>query len=300
MCGGKMDFVTAVGTGAAEEFQFSDLPVQENFNDDTDKDAVIIREILSEEIITDDIFNDDVFDENDVHYTVREKVLDGRLFDSAAERRVDDGVVEVSPYHLDKSKLSKSEILENLRAKLGASAASSHGNYPFSAVQGGLPRGALIHMTGSQGGGKTEMALRFIAENPQARVAWIEDRFTLYPVSVQQLGADLERVLFIHSGEQSLWTFSQILSSQYFEIIVLSAEKLKLSDTELRRLQLMAEKAGCCCILISENESITTQGDWSVALKLETERVSLNRPPRIHVLKSKTSQGGLIRPMSFV
>lgn len=196
---------------------------------------------------------------------------------------------------------TKSEILADLRSKLNQQLSTGHGNFEFSSIRfagsaadansssvaSGLPRGALVHISGAHGCGKTELALKFLAENPTLRVAWIEDQFTLYPVSFEQLGAQLGRALFIHSGPDTFWTFSQVLNSQYFEVVVLSSQNLRVSDTELRRWQLMAEKTGCCCLLISENESLTSQGDWSVAMKLEAERTSLNAPPSLRILKSR-------------
>src|SRR4051812_41640161 len=45
-------------------------------------------------------------------------------------------------------------------------------SYAFDGLEGGLPKGALVEISGAHGGGKTEVVLRFLAQNPGARVAW--------------------------------------------------------------------------------------------------------------------------------
>ena len=54
-------------------------------------------------------------------------------------------------------------------------------------------------------------------------VAWIEEDFSLYPCALPQHGVEMERVLFVESGGESLWSAHQILRSGLFEVVVLNA-----------------------------------------------------------------------------
>src|SRR4051812_38374506 len=86
---------------------------------------------------------------------------------------------------------TKKTIPQFLRELPGVFAASqapsaTHESLPFSRVAGGVPIGALTEISGPEGGGKTEVLLGFLAENPKARVAWIEERFTVYPCAFPQ------------------------------------------------------------------------------------------------------------------
>jgi hypothetical protein len=102
--------------------------------------------------------------------------------------------------------------------------------HPFSGVQGGLPQGGLIELSGAAGGGKLEVLLRFLGENPGLQVAWVEEGTTTYPCAFPQHGVSLERVLFVnaearHAEEGSLVLdcAHQILRSQIFGVLVLVA-----------------------------------------------------------------------------
>src|SRR5262245_11482106 len=104
-----------------------------------------------------------------------------------------------------------------------------------------LPRGAIIEISGAPGAGKTELVLTLLAGNPQTRVAWVEEIFTVYPCAFPQSGVDLDRVLFVRQDpacEEPLWAAHQILKSQVFGLAVLSMASRKLEDVvTLRRLQ---------------------------------------------------------------
>ena len=107
---------------------------------------------------------------------------------------------------------------------------------PFSLVEGGLPQGALIELSGSAGGGKLEALIRFLSENPSLPVAWVEEGTTTYPCAFPQQGVSLERLLFVNAeavhpehrpadaGSPRLVECAhQILRSQIFGVLVLLA-----------------------------------------------------------------------------
>jgi hypothetical protein len=213
-------------------------------------------------------------------------------FRDDGDASLEDVKEEISGALRDHDRESKFQILENLKLKLKQQYSNPLGALPFSLVEGGIPKGALVHLHGLTGSGKTQMVLKFLAENPTAKVAWIEDDFNVYPVSFSQMNAGLDRILFISAHRESSWALSTVLSSQLFGIVILSGQNIRLKDTELRRFQLMAEKVGSTCVLLSENDSISTQGDWSLSLKLQALRQSMEDPPRLKVVRSRRVVNG--------
>src|SRR5687768_15423548 len=76
----------------------------------------------------------------------------------------------------------------------------------FAQLSEGLPRGALIEMSGPAGCGKTEALLSLLSQNSAERVAWVEADFTIYPCRFPQSKGGLDRVLFVEAERgQVLW-----------------------------------------------------------------------------------------------
>jgi hypothetical protein len=154
-----------------------------------------------------------------------------------------------------------------------------------ASMQGGLPRGALIEVSGDTGSGKTQVVLKLLAENPSLRVAWIEKDFTIYPCVFPQSQVELGRVLFVDSclGDTN-WTVHQVLRSQIFGIVVLADEII--GKKELRRLQLEAERANACVILLSEKPR--RENTWPIHTRLEVRRsIQTDFVPVINVAKTR-------------
>ncbi|MBI3544249.1 MAG: hypothetical protein HY075_13345 [Deltaproteobacteria bacterium] len=145
---------------------------------------------------------------------------------------------------------------------------------PCSAHASGFPRGAVSELSGPHGGGKTQLALKLIAENPRLHVAWVESELSIYPCALPQQGVALGRVLFAEAGEQALWSAHQMLRSGIFGILVLSPQR-PLEQIDLRRLQLAAEQSNTSVVLLSEEPTLT--GAWPIALQLEVNRSSIRR-----------------------
>ena len=180
----------------------------------------------------------------------------------------------------------RAERIEGLRRKLGElERPFAQESYLFSCVEGGIPTGAITEVSGSMGGGKTELVLRFLAENDDLRVAWIEDRFTVYPAAFPEAGVDLERVLFVEGERDALWSALQTLRSQVFDVVVL-APAAALGEMNLRRLQLAAERSGASVIVIADEP--TRKGAWPIDLQLHVcrEEAKGRRAtlPRVEVL----------------
>jgi hypothetical protein len=155
----------------------------------------------------------------------------------------------------------------------------------FSALQMGLPRGALTEISGTHGSGKTEVVLNFLAENPETKIAWIEDQFTIFPTAFTQNQVSLERVLFVeaHPEKELFWITQQVLKSQIFEIIVLCTFR-SFNETSLRRLQLASEKAMAVLIILVETPAL--QGSWPILVQLKVSRTPTQpHTPQIQILK---------------
>ncbi len=132
-----------------------------------------------------------------------------------------------------------------------------------SMVGQGIPRGAITAITGV---GKTELAARLIAEHPGLRVAWIEEKLSIFPFALLQRGIGLDRVLFVDAGPELAWSVLQVLKAQIFPVVVVYAECLDLNT--LRRVQLAAETANAATIWLT-NES---QDLWPVSMQLQSCR----------------------------
>jgi hypothetical protein len=171
----------------------------------------------------------------------------------------------------------------------------------------GLPRGAIIEISGVQGAGKTELVLKFLAANPQARVAWIEQEFTAYPCAFPQQGVRLDRVLFVQvtaragsagvssSEDDPLWTVHQVLKSQVFGMAVLTLSREHLRDpVALRRLQIAAERSGCSVILLTDQPSSTAC--WPVSVQIQVSRDVRTGDPAFRVLKYRGSHPAGMAP----
>lgn len=148
----------------------------------------------------------------------------------------------------------------------------------------GLPKGALVEISGEAGSGKTELLLECLARSGETRVAWVEQGFTVYPSAFPQKGVRLGRVLFVDalSEEQALWSIQQMIRSGLFGIGVLVVPRLT-NTIVLRRLQLAAERAQATIVLVQEQA--VTEGAWPIALQLRISRPHAR--PVVHVLRRR-------------
>lgn len=136
----------------------------------------------------------------------------------------------------------------------------------FSEFPEGVPRGALTEVSGPLGCGRTEWVLRFLAENPEERVAWVEENLSIYPWRFLQKG--LDRVCFVETGEERFcWSMLEILRSQVFSVVVTTIQSL--GERELKRLQMAAEKGGVCVLLVTEGLNISKS--WPVDTRVRVD-----------------------------
>ncbi|MEA1871283.1 MAG: recombinase RecA, partial [Candidatus Bipolaricaulota bacterium] len=92
---------------------------------------------------------------------------------------------------------------------------------------GGVPRGRIIEIFGSESSGKTTLALHLIAEVQKCGgvAAFIDAEHALDPAYTRALGVDLDHMLLSqpNSGEQALEITEQLIRSGAIDIIVIDS-----------------------------------------------------------------------------
>jgi hypothetical protein len=129
----------------------------------------------------------------------------------------------------------------------------------------GIPKGAITEISGA---GKTEFALKLLAEHPELKVAWLEKSFSAYPFAFLQRKVALNRVLFVEAGEQVNWVTLQVLRAQLFSVVVVYSDSFDLKT--LRRIQIASEKAQVSTIWLSNHP----QNAWPISLQVKVQRES--------------------------
>lgn len=174
---------------------------------------------------------------------------------------------------------------------------------PFSILSRGIPLGALIEVSGPAGGGKTEVVLQFLAENPQLKVAWVENSMTIYPCVFLEKKLELNRVLFVETLDL-LWVAHQVLKSQIFGVLVLPPTRVvlnssshdsshsrgegliaQINEVQLRRLQIAAEKAQVSVFLLTE--MALEEGAWPISVQIQVRRETKTGNLQLTLLKCR-------------
>lgn len=159
--------------------------------------------------------------------------------------------------------------LQELRARIGALETFSRGeNRPSSFFAGGLPRGALVEVSGV---GKTERVAQFLAENAETPAAWIESEFSLYPPALFQRQRKCTNTFFVEAGKDATWAASTILRARLFPILVYHAPYLN-DERQLRRFQLLAEKAEATMIFLARRKP---HAAWPIARSFALQKQQL-------------------------
>jgi hypothetical protein len=162
--------------------------------------------------------------------------------------------------------------LREIPLMLKTSPAALESGFRFSLIDRDIPIGSLIEVSGGMGSGKTEAVLRMLSENPTARVGWVEENLTIYPVVFPQSRVKLDRMLFVDATEESeaaLWSVQRMVASEAFDIVVMTA--YDVSELALRRLQLAAERSKTTVILVRDEPS--WGATWPLTMQLAVERV---------------------------
>ncbi len=143
-----------------------------------------------------------------------------------------------------------------------------------SYLQSGIPMGAITEISGA---GKTEFTLKFLAEHPELKVAWVEKSFSAYPIGFLQRHVSLSQMFFVESAEQTNWVLLQVLRAQIFSVVVVYSDDIDLKT--LRRIQIASEKAQTATIWLSMKQS----SSWPVCLQVNVHRAD----EQLHAIVSK-------------
>ncbi|MFO8034952.1 MAG: recombinase RecA [Candidatus Bipolaricaulota bacterium] len=103
---------------------------------------------------------------------------------------------------------------------------------------GGVPRGRMVEVFGSEGSGKTTVALHLIAEAQRlgGTAAFVDAEHALDPTYTRAIGVDLDHLLLTQpsSGEQALEITEQLVRSGAVDIIVVDSVAALVPEAEIQ------------------------------------------------------------------
>lgn len=141
---------------------------------------------------------------------------------------------------------------------------------------GGLPRGRIIEIYGTESSGKTTICLQAVAEAQKAggTAAFIDVEHALDPIYAKKLGVDIDNMLVSQpdTGEQALEIIETLVRSGAIDIIVLDSVaamttraeidgdmgdahvgvQARLMSQALRKLTSVVSKSNCVAIFINQ------------------------------------------------
>ena len=141
---------------------------------------------------------------------------------------------------------------------------------------GGLPRGRIIEIYGTESSGKTTLSLQAVAEAQKlgGEAAFIDVEHALDPVYAKKLGVDIDRLIVSQpdTGEQALEIIETLVRSGAIDIIVLDSVaamttraeidgemgdahvgvQARLMSQALRKLTSVVSKSNCVAIFINQ------------------------------------------------
>lgn len=141
---------------------------------------------------------------------------------------------------------------------------------------GGIPRGRVIEIYGSEGSGKSTIALQIISEvqKNNGKAVYIDAEHALDPSYAKTLGIDLDELVIAQPdyGEQALEIAEILVRSGAVDLIVIDSVaalvpkaeldgnmgdvqmglQARLMSQALRKLTAVLNKSGCSCIFINQ------------------------------------------------
>ena len=151
---------------------------------------------------------------------------------------------------------------------------------PASLYAPGVPRGAVVEISGSA---QTAWVLSVLREHSESKVLWVEKDLRLFPPHLAQVGVDPERIAFVECDAEAFGVLRRGIRSQVFPFIVTT---LAFEDERIHRaLRLLSEKAGATLFLLCPKPSRY----WTVALQLEADwgRPDLLSEIQVRVIRDK-------------
>ena len=102
---------------------------------------------------------------------------------------------------------------------------------------GGLPKGRIVEIFGTESAGKSTLALSIVAQAQKAngQAAYIDTEHALDPTYAQNLGVNLDRVIISQpdSGEQALDIADQLIRSGSLDVVVVDSVAALVPIAEL-------------------------------------------------------------------
>ncbi len=159
------------------------------------------------------------------------------------------------------------------------------------ALQGGVPRGAVTEIFGEFGQGAWWLGLHLLAQVKDKICALIEPAGTFFPPGAAALGVDLGRLLVIRESnrKQALWALERISHEKVVGATLAVMERM--SELEVRRLQLAAEASGQVLLLLRNPREIS-RASWG-ALRLHVHARPGQRNGRCLVVETLRARGAL-------
>ncbi len=141
---------------------------------------------------------------------------------------------------------------------------------------GGLPKGRIIEIYGTESSGKTTLCLHAVAEAQKAggTAAFIDVEHALDPVYAKKLGVDVDNLLVSQpdTGEQALEIIETLVRSGAIDIVVLDSVaamatkaeidgemgdahvgvQARLMSQAMRKLTAAISKTNCVCVFINQ------------------------------------------------
>jgi recombination protein RecA len=141
---------------------------------------------------------------------------------------------------------------------------------------GGIPRGRVIEVIGSESGGKTTLALSLIAEvqKSKGRASFIDAEHALDPKWARTLGVDVDNLYVCQpdNGEQALEIAEMLIRSKEVDIVVVDSVaalvpraelegdmgdpqmglQARLMSQGLRKLTAVVSKSNCILLFINQ------------------------------------------------
>ncbi|MEZ4216258.1 MAG: hypothetical protein R3E88_07255 [Myxococcota bacterium] len=148
---------------------------------------------------------------------------------------------------------------------------------------GGLPRAGLSEIAGPASSGRTSVALALVARATRAGhcAAWIDAADAFDPISADDAGAALERVLWARprAGDETLRIAARLLETDGFPLVVLDlglapARGAVRDPNAWRRLARAAQAAARALVVLADERVAGSAADVALALARHPARWS--------------------------
>ena len=154
---------------------------------------------------------------------------------------------------------------------------------------GGWPRGALVELLSAHGQGLSLLLPLLVRLGRERRwLAWVDPPWQLHAPALAARGVAVSRILLVRSGERQtrFWTMEQLLRSGNCALAACWPGSMK--ETQVRRLQLAAERGGSLGVLFRSLEVTSRPSMAALRLRLESRPDGLE----VEVLKRRGGWSG--------